>query len=576
MRLSLLSRLVAVSLAVTVLAVGGTVLAALLISDRTVKEAPDQAGARAKVYDALLEYAATHTTWRNSNATVAELANATNLNIHLEDLQRTVVAEAKVRGFRTTNPVPVGVVDPLNVVAGLGRAKSADGILETVVGPYRVEDQLRDTLQDIARTTLECVKSEGGTGRIVVAATGRPSIIGGPAAVIWRCGGEKLADPTGGELVALRQLSELAAPCLASRAIGDVTVHLDYSVTARRGLTDKKLSAALVCVTAARRIQLAPLVAPPVLLTLAGPAPTQHLSSTSVLRIVGVGGAVLLAALSLALAAGYRVVKPLQALTDAAARNHGEDVIVQGPREVALLATAFNKMSSERRDLEAQRKSAMSDIAHELRTPLSSVRAWLEASRDGLVDDKTALAESLLEEVLVLQRIIDDLQLLGLAEAGQLRLHPRPTPILDILTSVQKSRALQAQNIGTGITVRAAPEVVAYVDPTRLHQIVDNLVSNALRYVQHNGRIDVTAEQHDDAVHIVVRDNGSGISETDLPHIFDRFWRAEKSRNRNTGGSGLGLAIVRQLVHAHHGTVTVTSRQLHGTTFTIRLPASPR
>jgi two-component system sensor histidine kinase BaeS len=202
------------------------------------------------------------------------------------------------------------------------------------------------------------------------------------------------------------------------------------------------------------------------------------------------------------------------------------------------------------------------------------VRTWLEASRDGLVDDKTALAESLLEEVLVLQRIIDDLQLLSIAEAGQLRLHPKPTVVLDILTAVQSSRALQAQTID--LAVRAAPDVVAFADPTRLHQIVDNLMSNALRYVPPDGRIDITAEPAERGmVQIVVSDNGSGISETDLPHVFDRFWRADKSRNRNAGGSGLGLAIVRQLVDAHSGTITVTSRPGHGTTFTIRLPAPP-
>jgi two-component system sensor histidine kinase BaeS len=221
--------------------------------------------------------------------------------------------------------------------------------------------------------------------------------------------------------------------------------------------------------------------------------------------------------------------------------------------------------------MEEQRKIAISDIAHELRTPLANMRAWLEAARDGLADNDTALARSLLEEAMLLQRTVDDLQLLALADAGKLKLHLQDVPLAPLLQ--QARAALSGPAEAAGVTLNlACPDIVVVVDPDRLRQIVQNLVSNAIRHSHPAGSVDIRAAAEGEFFRVDVIDQGTGIAATDLPWIFDRFWRAEKSRSRAAGGSGLGLAIVRQLAEAHGGTVDARSVPDKETVFSVLLP----
>lgn len=275
-------------------------------------------------------------------------------------------------------------------------------------------------------------------------------------------------------------------------------------------------------------------------------------------------------------------MRPLHALTGAAQRmrdgEQPESVPVSGDDEVGRLAAAFNDMSAHRARLEEQRKAMVSDVAHELRTPLSNIRGWLEAAQDGLADPDPAFVSSLLEEAVLLQHIIDDLQDLAAADAGVLRLHPESVEIRELLSQVAAAHQARAENAGVTLAVTAtAPGPALLADPVRLRQAVGNLVSNAVRHTSEGGRVTLRAyarEEGDGTVLVEVTDTGSGIPSDDLPRVFDRFWRAEKSRSRRTGGSGLGLAIVRKLVEAHGGTVDATSVEGEGSTFVLRLPGT--
>ncbi|NUP39151.1 MAG: HAMP domain-containing protein, partial [Streptomyces sp.] len=277
-----------------------------------------------------------------------------------------------------------------------------------------------------------------------------------------------------------------------------------------------------------------------------------------------------------------RLVKPLRTLTDAAMRMEAGElstrVPVRGGDEIARLSTAFNAMSQRREQLEGVRRDMTNDIAHELRTPVSNIRGWLEAVEDGIARPDPDLVTSLLGQSRQLQHIIDDLRDLSAAEAGELRLAPEPVQVSELLSAT--AMANQATAAAAGVTVTVADTstvadseaILVMADPVRARQMVGNLVSNAIRHTPAGGSVTLSARADPETVEIDVADTGTGISADELPHVFDRFWRAEKSRGRQSGGSGLGLAIVRRLTEAHEGTVTAVSTPNVGSTFTLRLP----
>jgi len=230
------------------------------------------------------------------------------------------------------------------------------------------------------------------------------------------------------------------------------------------------------------------------------------------------------------------------------------------------------KVRSTREELEAQRKAMVSDIAHELRTPLSNIRGWLEAAQDGVAEADDVLVASLLEEAMQLHHIIDDLQDLAMADAGTLRLHREAVSTQELFAQVTAAHRARAEAVGVTLAAEDG-DVELSADPVRLRQVVDNLVTNAVRHTGTGGSVRLRGFTDGTDVVLEVRDTGSGIAADDLPHVFDRFWRAEKSRSRQTGGSGLGLAIVRKLVEAHGGKVEVASELGVGTVFRVRLPA---
>ncbi|MER6998777.1 ATP-binding protein [Streptomyces sp. NPDC000410] len=290
----------------------------------------------------------------------------------------------------------------------------------------------------------------------------------------------------------------------------------------------------------------------------------------------GVALAVALAVILGALLLSRAVLRPVRALT-LAAKGLGDGdlrrrVPVSGRDEIAELGGAFNRMADSLQAGEERQRRLTGDIAHELRTPLANLRGYLEALRDGIVEPTPELLASLHKEALLQQRIVDDLQDLALAEAGALTYHRTETDLRELLEACRRAHRAQAETAGVTLELKAHRPVYVTVDPDRLRQVVGNLVGNALRATAPGGIVTLTAAPHGELAVVEVRDTGKGIPAEHLPHLFDRFWRADAARGRATGGSGLGLSIARQIVADHRGTIEVRSTVGAGTTFTVVLP----
>jgi signal transduction histidine kinase len=244
--------------------------------------------------------------------------------------------------------------------------------------------------------------------------------------------------------------------------------------------------------------------------------------------------------------------------------------------EFGRLAHSFNRMASELERAEQQRRNLTADVAHELRTPLHIIQGNLEGLLDGVYQATPEQLEATLDETRLLARLVNDLQTLSLAEAGQLPLHRQALLAEDLLEDARTSFAGQAVAAGVTLQIRAAEgagELTLYGDPDRLDQVLANLVSNALQHTPAGGEIDLEARAAAGGLELTVRDSGQGIAAEYLPYIFDRFWRGDPARTRRVGaGSGLGLAITRQIVQAHGGHIGVESQAGQGATFTVWLP----
>jgi signal transduction histidine kinase len=320
-----------------------------------------------------------------------------------------------------------------------------------------------------------------------------------------------------------------------------------------------------------------------------------------------------LAALLLTIAFSRRILGPIEALTAAARAlekgDLGQRVHVYSKDEIGALAHAFNAMAEGLARQEQLRRHLVNDVAHELRTPLTNIRGYLEALRDGVATSSPALIDSLHDEALLLNRLVDDLQDLALAEAGQLRLARRPVALAGIVEqAVQALRpALSDKALAIGLHLPADLPCID-ADAERIGQVLRNLLNNAITHTPPGGRITLSATAEDGGwrmedgkasvgdppssifpppsskhlpaagyhpfVFVTVRDSGPGIAAEHLPLIFERFFRADPSRARSTGGAGLGLTIVKQLVEAHGGRVWATSAPGQGAAFTFSLPAA--
>ncbi len=292
-----------------------------------------------------------------------------------------------------------------------------------------------------------------------------------------------------------------------------------------------------------------------------------------------------LAAGLIALVLGFllfrQITSPLRDLTAAAQRIAAGDleqrVAIHTGDEIGALGQAFNTMAEALAQQEELRRHMVADIAHELRTPLSVIQGNLEALLDGVFPLSKESVVSIHEETLLLSRLVEDLWELALAEAGQLRLERASLDLAALVRQVFSSVELQATEQGVELATDLLPELpMIDGDAQRLSQVLLNLINNALRYTPAGGRITLAARPVGSLLEVSVADTGQGIAPQDLPHVFDRFYRADKSRARSSGGSGLGLAIVKHLVEAHGGRIWVESEPGQGARFAFTLPLSAR
>jgi len=276
-----------------------------------------------------------------------------------------------------------------------------------------------------------------------------------------------------------------------------------------------------------------------------------------------------------------RMTAPLNELATAARAIGGRDfsrrVELGGTDEIVEVAGAFNQMAEELESAEGKRQQLLSDIAHELRTPITVIQGNLRAILDDIYPLEKEEVARLYDQTLQLTRLVNDLRELSQADADRLTLNMQSVHINDVVQDATERFEPLAEGAGIQLVTYAGVDLPAVsADPMRMLQVLDNLLANALRHTPAGGAIQVRTRGDKDTVTLEVIDSGEGIAADDLPHLFDRFYRTDRSRNRDTGGSGLGLAITRSLVEAQGGSVLAHSAGLgHGSTFVVQIPISP-
>ncbi|MFI5728826.1 sensor histidine kinase [Kribbella sp. NPDC051587] len=592
-RRSILVRLLAGAVLIALCSIAATAWLAARSTTVAIQEQQGQALADdAKIYNTLLEYAATHRTWSGVDKLLAQLSEVTQRQISLSTRTRQPIAGKPVPPTRK----PSAVIYPLQVDVALTAAEAGgDQIDPRVAGPFALTAAQRTAYDELAQRVLKCVQGRIGQGKIVIEPTGRPHVEGAPEIVLNGCSADRLAVIEPPQLAAYQRLQKAVNTCLSARGpVASIKIAADLTWSIPTGPVQELRpvepavapprpdpDAVDTCLLNARREMLKPYVAPAALLfvsTQSSSASAEFdLSSANQKRIAGVAAAILAVTVLIAVLGGIRLVQPLRALTKASRQMTGGDeeirVRVRGQDEIGQLSLAFNELADSRARTESLRRAMVSDIAHELRTPLSNIRGWLEAVEDGVAQPDQAFIASLSEEAALLQHIIDDLRDLATADAGNLRIHPERVYLGLLLEQVVATYLSQAEHAEITLSSATDGDIELDADPVRLRQAIGNLVANALRFTPAGGTVRIEARREGAEVVIDVIDTGAGIAPEDLPKVFDRFWRAEQSRNRHTGGSGLGLPIVRSLVEAHHGTSSVTSTLDQGSTFTLRLPA---
>ncbi len=289
------------------------------------------------------------------------------------------------------------------------------------------------------------------------------------------------------------------------------------------------------------------------------------------------GLAAVAAALVLSLLLFRQLTRPLRRL-DAATRQiargeFGERVHIDSADEIGRLARSFNEMTESLERSERTKKRMIADVSHELRTPLAAVRSALEGLRDGLIQPTPETLASLHDKILLTTRLVRDLHQLALADAGRLPIHPAPCRLEDLVDSIVETIGVQLEDSELRLERRIdadLPPVV--VDRQRIEQVLLNLLANAIRHTPPAGTILLGAKRRHTGIELSVCDNGPGLSDADLVHVFDRFYRADDARATD-GGAGLGLSIAKALVDAHGGRIWAENRPEGGACFRLLLPS---
>ncbi|MCL4473361.1 MAG: cell wall metabolism sensor histidine kinase WalK [Actinobacteria bacterium] len=284
-------------------------------------------------------------------------------------------------------------------------------------------------------------------------------------------------------------------------------------------------------------------------------------------------------AVILSLIISRRITKPIHEMAAVTGRiaegDYSRRVTIESRDEIGSLARSLNLMAENLQESQKLRRELMANIAHELRTPLTSISGYMEGLIDGVVPATEETYELVHREAGRLSRLVNDLQRLSRAESGKEKLDIIPLQAQTVLDRLSRRLEPQFRDKGVDLSVDidpGAPPVLA--DEDKLDQVLTNLIDNALRYTDAGGKVTVEVHGQDGKVAVTVADTGIGIGAEDLPHIFERFYRADKSRSRERGGTGIGLTIAKRYVEALGGTISVSSAPAKGTRFSVLLPSS--
>jgi signal transduction histidine kinase len=298
----------------------------------------------------------------------------------------------------------------------------------------------------------------------------------------------------------------------------------------------------------------------------------QRVNRAALVSAITAGGLALLMGGLLALTLTRSIRELKEATEDISSGNLGRQVSIKSNDELGDLAASFNRMSQDLLQATRSRRQMTADIAHDLRTPLSVIGGYTEALSEGKLPGNDEVYRVLHQETQYLKRLIDDLRVLSLADAGELPLHIQDVEPQACLEQALHRHLLAAGEKDIAVRLEAGQDLPAVrADPERMNQVFDNLIGNALRHTPPGGEILLSARRADGQVLFEVRDTGAGIAPDDLPNIFNRFYKGDKSRS-GEGASGLGLAIAKSIVIAHQGSITVESSPGQGARFMIYLP----
>lgn len=604
MRSNLLFRLLGLSLAVAALSIGAT---AWLITQGTTERLRGAftrtLHTESYVHQELSAYGLDHDSWDDVGALVRRLALEVGEPVALTTMDGTILADSADRSAANLPSVPTAEIDTVEMLNLLSTPTPSRGWRLT--GSELVE---RTALAEEATTCLQAQDAParvaiGDDGAILIFPTGpanQGDLVGSPSTALGvtppqgdatpivptpvldpahaACIPQALFAPSAAQAELAAMWVDLARGCLDDAGISYevVTDSAGLSEVVPAHTSD---NSDLDCIRDAKVTARASFMPESALLYVGARDRFDPFAGDGLWRTLGTALAVLAAATVITTLAGRRVIQPIRALTAAAGRlQSGERdvrVAVNGGDELAVLGRAFNAMAESLAASDLQRRALVSDVAHELRTPLANVRGYLEAAEDGVVPLDPLLITSLLQESALLQRLVDDLQILALADAGQLRLQFETCDVAEVARQVAAIHAARIEEAGLRLVVNTPDPVPVEADAGRLRQALGNLLINAVQHTGEGGELGVSVRSTARGAVVEVTDTGAGIAPQHLPRLFDRFYRADPSRSRSTGGSGLGLAIAKQLVGAHGGKLTVSSVVGEGSTFTIRLPRRP-
>ncbi|GID29260.1 sensor histidine kinase [Paractinoplanes brasiliensis] len=576
-------RIFALVMLVAVTAIGATAVLTLQLTRREVSQAVEAQNLyRAEIVEEIQRYGRVHGNWPGLNRLVIALSERTGLHIRVQTRDEGVVlVDSDIEAGRASGPVQPIAYD-IDALPPLTVPTAGDDVVP--VEFYRKAGPAPREIFGAAPTD----RIFGGTPMLVLrqAAQFRTGL------VLVRCLNETMrtepalaSDKAPYVSAAQLRMSPECTRRALTRVLTDEAWHLSFwdvyaqcADNRRQGFANPAANSKerSFCLGQAFHDTVVTSSAVPLELYLGGQGQV-GISDFGRRGLAGAAGLVLVALVGTFLIA-RQVSSPVRRLTGAsqmlAAGQLDARVRIKGAGELARLGSSFNSMAEAVQQSEERQRRLVADVAHEMRTPLSNLRGYLEGLSDGVIEPSRELFVSLHEETMLQSRILDDLQVLALAEAGDLGYTRTPIDLAELASlSVTAHRAVAAE-AQVALTVDASAPAWVSADQDRIRQVLGNLLTNAIRYTDREGQVLVRVRAENGEAVLTVQDTGVGIAPGDLPHVFDRFWRADPARQRATGGTGLGLTIAQRIVADHGGRIDVESRQHVGTTFTVRLPLS--